>query len=1056
MKNPLRRVFALFLCALCFTITVVAQSRKVSGTVKDDKGNALANATITIKGTRTAVVSDENGVFGITIPSGNPTLVVSYVGMVKKEVSSGTSFIEITLMPVAASQSEVVVIGYGSKRRAEVTSSISSISERDIKNLPVAGADQALQGKVAGVSVTSNSGQPGGGVSVRVRGITSVTGGNEPLYVIDGVPILTSSNSISHDQLGGVPGQNNQSVLATLNPSDITSIDILKDASAQAIYGSLGGNGVVLITTKRGRAGEGRLTYDVYYGWQTLQKKLPLMNLREYAEYYNSVVGEGTVGGLDSIGEFANPSLLGKGTDWQDAIFQTGNIQNHQLSFSGGKEKTTYFFSGNYYDQKGIVVGSGFKRYAARVSVDQQVKTFIKAGMSANLSRTNQKITVTDGQQSVIDLMLYNSPATPVKNFDGTYAGTTTIQGASFGNTTNPVALAMLRNVEAQQSKVFGNAYAEVTFLKHFSIRNQLNFDYQLSQNTAFQPLIRNDATGVLIIGPSRLREDRNTSIYWGFQTYATYNNTFAGKHYVNVVAGHEAGESKYNNVYATVTNLTLNMQSLSAGTVDPSQTGGQKGEWAQEGYFARVNYTFDNRYSASGSVRRDGSVSFGPGNRIGYFAAGSVGWTVTNEHFTENWKHINYLKLRVGAGAVGSSGTSGSNQYSTNIRLATNATGLFGQPGTPGVPANVGNPFLSWQSVNTYNVGVDASILKNRIDVTVDVYKKVTTEMILPTVLPIFAGLDPVPPNNAYQDIEPPVTNAGQMTNTGIDISINSQNINRKNLTWKTGVVFSRYKNVLNKLNSEAASLAGYSAAFSPVLLTLTKPGQAVGSYYGFVTDGIFRTAGELNNGITYPLAISPTGIWLGDIRYKDLDGNKKVDDKDVTFLGNPNPDFTFGITNTVNYKDFDFSLFLSGVVGGDIYNFSRMQTEAMFSVYQNQLNTVKDRYTASNPNGSLPRYNQWNTNNLRISDRFVEDGSYLRIQNVSLAWRVPAKWAGRAKMSSARIYISAQNVHTFTKYSGYDPELGSFNGNITRMNIDYGHYPNPRTITIGANIEF
>jgi TonB-linked SusC/RagA family outer membrane protein len=689
------------------------------------------------------------------------------------------------------------------------------------------------------------------------------------------------------------------------------------------------------------------------------------------------------------------------------------------------------------------------------VSVDQQVKSFIKAGMSANLSRTDQQITLTDGQQSVTDLMLYNSPATPVKGFDGSYLSTATIQGVPFGNTQNPVALAMLRNVTAKQTKVFGNIYADVHFLKNFTLRNQLNYDFQSNENIAFQPKILNQLTGQLIIGPNRYRQDNANSFYWGFQTYLSYNNTFAAKHGVNIQVGHEAAASKYSNQYATVINTIQNLQSLNAGTIDPSQTNGGKYDWAQESYFARATYTFDNKYSVTGTVRRDGSASFGPGKRHGTFPAVSAGWTVTNENFAKEWKRVSYLKIRAGYGLVGNSQTSGNN-YTTNIRLASSAAGLFGQTNAPGVPANVGNPDLGWESVKTLNGGVDVSLLNGRIDISVDLYKKTTTNMLLSTVLPVFAGLDATPPNNSYQDIEPPVTNAGEMTNKGIDISLSSQNIIKKNFTWKTNIIFSKYTNVLNKLNSEAASIPGYSAEFTPKLITLTVPGQAVGSFYGFVTNGLFRSMDDLNNGGTYPLPVGQTGTWLGDIRYADLNGDKVFDDKDVTFIGNPNPKFTYGITNTFTYTNFDLSIFLTGSQGAKIYNFSRMKTEALFSVYQNQSTAVMDRYSEANPNGQIPRYNQWNTNNLRISDRFVEDGSYLRIQNISVGYRLPIKLSGKVKMTSARIYFSAQNLHTFTKYKGYDPELGSFNGNITRMNIDFGHYPNPRTYTIGANIEF
>ncbi len=1035
--------------------SLLAQTQIVSGTVTDEKDTTLPGATVKIKETGKTTQTNTSGFFEFSVSANEKTLIVSFVGMqtVEVPISSLATNPVIRLSQTTSELRDVVVIGYGTARRSEISSSIASINQSDIKNIPVAGADQMLQGKVAGVTVTSNSGQPGGGVSIRVRGITTVTGSNEPLYVVDGVPLQTSTTSISQDQLGGVSGQTAQSPLATLNPADIETIDILKDASAQAIYGSQGANGVVLITTKKGKSGEGKISYNGYYGIQNLPKKLPIMNLQQYAQYYNSVVGEGTVDGLDSIPEFLNPSILGKGTDWQDEVFQIGQMQNHQLSFSGGTGKTTYYFSGNYFDQKGVVVGSGFSRYALTSTINQQVKNWLKAGMSANLSRSDQSITLTDGQQSVISLMMYNSPATPVRDFNGNYMTTANIAGVPFGNSLNPVALALLRDVQAKQTKAFGNVYVDLQLLKGFSFKNQFNYDYQLSQNSAFQPNVVNP-NGVLVIGPSRLREDRNNSFYWGLQSYLTYDSRF-NNHHINAVAGHEAAASQWNNVYVSASNLTKNMKSINAGEIDKSQTGAQQGDWAMESYFARLNYSYGNRYSFSGSLRRDGSASFGPNKRWGTFPAASIGWTISNENFAKEWNNIDNLKLRFGIGSVGGSSTGGSALYTTNIRLIPTINGLFGQSIVAGVPANVGNPDLSWLSVVTYNGGVDLSMFKNRISLSVDVYKKVTTNMILPTVLPSFAGLDPNPPNLSYKEIEPPTTNAGQMTNTGIDIGLNTINIEKKEFTWRTNVVFSHYKNILNKLNSEGATLVGKSADFSPQTLTITKPGDPVGSFYGFVTNGLYRTQDELNNGPVTPLNFEPHGTWLGDIRYRDLDGNDTINSNDQTIIGNPNPKFTYGITNTFNYKNIDLSIFLTGVYGSKIFNYSRLQTESLYSVYQNQLSTVLDRYTATNVNGTLPRYNQWNNNNLYISDRYIEDGSYLRIQNISLGYNIPQNILQKYKVGNIRLYFSIQNLYTFTKYSGYDPELGSFNGSVLNMNIDYGHYPNPRTYTFGANID-
>ncbi|OQP63252.1 SusC/RagA family TonB-linked outer membrane protein [Niastella vici] len=1059
-KKVLCRVLMVFLWVLALTVPALAQTKTISGIISDQNGIPLEKATIKVKGGKASATSDANGSFKLAVPDGATTLEVSYVGMKPVTVSiEGKQSVLVTLNVTDSKLNEVVVIGYGTARRSDVSSAVSSIKAKDLKDLPVAGIDQALQGKVAGVSITNNSGQPGGGVSIRVRGITSVNG-NEPLYVIDGVPILTNTTSTSQDQLGGKAGQTQQSVMATLNPADIASIDILKDASAQAIYGSLGANGVVLITTKRGRSGEGKFSYDVYHGWQNITKKLPVMNLRQYAEYYNSIVPEvrAAGGGLDTIGELKDPSVLGKGTDWQNEIYQTGKIDNHQLAFSGGQGKTVYYFSLNYFDQTGILLGSKFNRYAGRFSLDQQVKSWLKAGISTNLSRSNQRVTLADGVETPTAIVLYNSPATPVKGPNGQYITTTSLGSTTFGNSnSNPIATALLRNVKAIQSKAFGNIYTDVQFTKYLSLRNEVNYDFQLTENSAFQPYYVNEATNQVVLAPSRLREDRNTSFYWALRNYLTYNQSF-GKHAINAVVGHEAQASHWDNKFVSVTNLTLNLQSSNAGTVDVSQTGGQKGDWSMESYFARATYTYDNRYSLSGSIRRDGSSSFGPNSRWGNFSAVSAGWTVTNEKFAQNWKIVDYLKFRVGAGSAGNQNSPVQNAYSTNIRLFSVAP--FG---AGGVPANVGNPNLSWEAVKTYNAGVDLSFIKKRIELSVDLYKKTTTNMILSTTLPVFVGLDPNPPNAAYKEIEPPVTNAGEMTNTGIDINLTTYNIQRSDFTWKTNIIFSRYRNELVKLNAPGALLRGAEQDFtgSASVVNITQAGRAVGTFYGYVTDGLFRNMSELNNGTNWGLAVGPQGIYLGDIRYKDLSGpdgkpDGKIGSEDVTFIGDPNPKFTYGITNSFTYKGFDFSFFLQGVQGSKIFNWTRKYTESLSSVYLNQSTKVMERYTSSNTGASIPRYNQWNNNNTRNSDRYIEDGSYLRIQNISIGYNFPAKWINKAKMSNARLYLSAQNIKTFTNYSGYDPEIGSFNKNVLSQNVDNGHYPNPRTITVGANIEF
>ena len=1043
----IRNLRAIWLVILCFgTLVSMAQTpttRTITGTVYDDSGTALPGAGVIIKGTKTAVSTNAEGKYSIRIPGSATVLVFSYIGSTAQEVevAPNRTTVNVTLRSSAMDLENVVVIGYGTAKKSEVTSSISSISAKDIKDLPVSGVDQALQGKLSGVSVSTNGGQPGGGVSVRVRGITSVNG-NEPLYVVDGVPLQTNRNSISQDQLGGMGGQTTQSPLASINPSDILTIDILKDASAQAIYGSQGANGVVLITTKRGQAGEGKITYEGYFGLQEVPKKLDIMNLSEFAEYNNQVLSEiATVNNttFTPIPEFQNPGILGLGTDWQDEVFRRGAMQNHQLSFSGGHEKTTYYTAFNYFDQQGTILGSDFKRLSLRFNIDQQVKSWFKVGLSSNLTRSNQRISLTNGSDAIVTIATANSPATPVFNQNGGYATTVGIGGYNFGNVRNPIALALARNVRNIQSKGYGNLYGEITFSENFSFRSEVNFDYTVGDNSAFQPYIDQ------ILTPSRLIEQRSSNVYYGVRNFLNYNQSF-GKHKVTALIGHEFQESEYDQLDASRQNLAQNIPAIGAGGESGQSLGSYLGDFAMESYLARAGYTYNDKYALNVSIRRDGSSTFGPDNRIGYFPAASIGWTVTNEEWAKNLKFLDYLKVRAGAGAVGNQNSPQQNAYVTRVRLVSTAP--FGQGG---IPQNVGNPALQWESVKTYNAGLDFGFLNKKLDVTLDIYQKQTTNMILPSSLPVFTGI-----GTEYNDIQAPVVNAGKMTNKGIDIGITSYNMTSKDFEWKTNFVFSKYKNTLNYLNSPSATYLEFVEYGNAVLLTRTAAGRAVGGFYGFQTDGLFRTMDELNNGPDQGLPISPTGTWLGDVRYKDLNGDGKIDDQDLTYIGDPNPSFTFGLTNTFRYKNFDLSVFLQGTYGNDVLNYTKRTSEQLSNVYNNQLSTVKDRFTQNNPDGSLPRYNQWHNNNFRVSDRFVEDGSYLRIQNVTFGYNLPANLINKAKIANARIFVTGQNLYTFTKYTGYDPELGAFNSSATFFNIDNGNYPNPRTFTFGANITF
>lgn len=1042
MRKCLRLRVQLLLLFALFSTLAFAQ-RKITGTVTDEKQAPLSGATVTVKGTKVATTTDPAGKFSLTLPANGKTLVISYIGMQPQEVNvTDNAIVAVSLNPSASTLSDVVVIGYGTRRRAEVTSSISSISAKDIKDMPVAGVDQAIQGKIAGVSVTNNSGQPGGGVSVRVRGITSVNN-NEPLYVIDGVPQGGATSSIAFNMLGGGGGQTSNSLLATLNPNDIESIDVLKDASAQAIYGSQAANGVIIITTKKGKSGEGKINYDVYFGRQVTPKKIDMMDLREFARYQNNVAAEL---GTTPTAEFANPEVLGRGTDWQDAIFQHGKVQNHQLSFSGGQNKTTYYVSGNYFDQTGIIIGSGFKRYSMRFNLDQQVKTWFRAGLSANASKSKQKLTLADEQDGTITQALVQSPLIPVKNLDNSWGGPGTNVGGITYYQDNPVAKSQLRDVLSDQSKMFGNLYGELILGKSVTIRNEIGFDFSLTQNTAFQ------RQGMVGTTPtqSHLLENRSNSNFYVIRNYANFNHTFGSMHHVTATAGHEAQSSRYDYMQGERYNLATNdLVAINAGDAANQTLSGGKGQWAMESYFARAGYTYSNRYSVSLSYRADASSTFGPNHKWGYFPAASVGWTVTNEAFAAGWKGLNFMKLRVGYGAVGNqSAPSGAPNppYTANVRFTTNGFGAGN------FPANIANPDLKWESAVTQNAGLDLSILGRKLDITVDVYKKTTKDMLIFSSAPRFTGV-----GSNWNDVKAPIVNTGQMTNKGIDVSITSYNINKKDFTWKTTGIFSHYKNNLDKFVNDATAING-TVVYGTILVTHTVQGQPVGSFYGLVTDGLFRTQDELNKSLPQfglPVAQS-NGTWLGDVRFKDINNDGKIDEKDVTFIGNPQPRFTYGLTNTVSFKGFDATVFLQGSYGAKILNYLRRGLEGVENQFYNQMETVTDRYTATNTGGSIPRFTSNNKNNTAISDRWVEDGSYLRIQNISIGYNLPKSLVKKAAFNNVRIYVAGQNLYTFTKYTGFDPEIGAYDRGISLMNVDNGHYPNPRSFTVGANVEF
>lgn len=1039
-------MWVLLLVLLLGSATSFAQNRLITGVVTDTAGSELAGATITAKGTKISAISESNGSFKISVPPTAKVLVISFVGAKTQEFDiENRSTLMASLVVTDKSLSDVVVIGYGTTKRANVTTAISSVKTKDLKDIPATGIDQAMQGKVAGVTIMNNSGQPGGGVSVRVRGVTSINS-NDPLIVVDGVVFNTNTKSNSgYAGLGGSDGQTGNSFLATLNPNDIESIDILKDASAQAIYGSQAANGVLLITTKKGKIGEGKVNYDFYVGQQQVYRKLDLMNLQEFAKYQNETA---PLLGQTPSDELKDPSKLGTGTDWQDAIFRNGLMQSHQVSFSGGKDKTNYYLSAGYFDQEGILIGSDFKRYSTRFNLDHQIKNFLKVGVSSNFNRSIQNITLADAAEGTIWWGAVQSPLVPVKNLDGTWGGGGQPIGGATYNADNPVARSNYRGNQTLTNNLFGHLYANIIFTKDFNLQNEFSYSVSQTDNKAWQE----KASWGNSSQRSQLFDARGNGHYWALRNYLNYNK-YVGKHAISATAGHEAQYNYWESLQGKKVDLANEIMDMNTGNSDRTtwELGGGKSDGSIESWFARANYTFDNRYALNVSIRRDASSKFLGDNKWGNFPGASFAWTVTNEQFAKNWAPtVGNLKIRAGYGEVGNQNMPGgapNPPYTSVVSFWPGPVGF----GTSSYLYGIANPDLTWETVATANVGVDATFFKGFMEVSVDVYKKTTKDMLIIGTGPRLLGV-----GDQWDDLKGPVINIGQMTNTGVDLTINTNNITKKDFTWKSNFVFSQYKNKLDNLAANTAALTG-KVYYDNYTLTYTKPGYAVGSFFGLKTDGLFRTDQELQGSMPqFGYSVDPTHTWLGDVRFKDVNGDKKIDENDVTDLGSPLPKFTAGFTNSFTYKGFDASIFLYASYGAKIYNFLRWQTESIDNPYFNQTKAVLDRYTDKNTDGSLPRFTNTNVNNKYVSDRYIEDGSFLRIQNISVGYRLPSKLLSKAKINNVRVYTSIQNLWVFTDYSGYDPEIGAFNNNIRLQNVDAGHYPSPRTFTLGLNVEF
>lgn len=1037
----------------------------VRGTVKDDHGSSLPGVTVKVKGTQVAVITNIDGLYSINVPINSNTLVFSFVGMETKEVAiNGRTQINVAL--VASSQAladvNVVSIGYGTQRRQDVNGAISSVSATQIADLPQPSIDQMLQGQAAGVTITNNSGQPGSSTSVHVRGITSFSS-TEPLYVVDGVEQAAAS-----PQALNSPGSSNQEItvspLALLNPDDIESVDILKDASATAIYGSRGANGVVIITTKKGKAGQAKVTYDGFVGLQQQGKFLKMMNLQQYATLENQL---SAVYRTQPRAEFADPSVLGPGTNWQDVIFRNAVETKHDIAVSGGTDKSDYYVSGGYFKQNGTIMGFNFDRYTVHSQVNSQVSKWLKVGNVLNASRSDQHLSLGDNTGIVYDALLA-SPDQAVYNADGSFAGPyVTTNGVRQGGP-NPIQLAKSVSNTLVRSNISGNLYANINFTKDLYLHSEVDGDFTWSNAQTFNPAYSYGAAGTptqyLISNPTAtLYRNTFSSNYWAWKETLNYGHTW-GKHNVQALLGHEVWESNYDSFNLSGSGFVAGnqLQSIALASTVGTSVPEYMGTNTMESYIGRLIYTFNNKYSITANIRRDRSSNFAEGHQVGWFPGVAVSWRVSDEAFMAGVRKVaDNIKIR---GTLGTTGNQNITPFAYGSALTPTATTF----GTAFRIANVANPNVKWETAIQKDIGVDFTLL-SRIDGTFDWFDKTSSNFLFQKPLPYFLLGGP----NEYGDnpagIAPPWINAGELENKGIEFSITSRNIVSKDFKWTTNLNFTHYTNTVVSLNGAPAINQTITTSYVTLPVTSTIVGKPIGEFYGYKVQGIVKSQAQLQYLSTHPQNVAgynqvvtndpnnQQSIWLGDIQYKDTNGDGKVDANDRVPLGNPNPDFTYGFTNTFNYKNFDLSIFLYGSYGGKILNVLDYQIAGLASQYQNQLASVANYWTPQNPNSNIPAPRGGITNpNLVMSDRFLESASFLRFQNVRLGYTLPTAWAKHVAMNVLKVYVSGQNLFVITKYSGLDPEVGSYNQNPTMQNLDMGRYPNPRIFTFGVNASF
>jgi TonB-linked SusC/RagA family outer membrane protein len=1002
----------------------------VTGRVVGPDGKPLPGVTVLVRGTTVGGTTDADGRFTLRAPEGS-TLLFSFIGYVGQPVvvtSANASSVSVTMREDTQKLNEVVVVGYGTQERGSVTGAISSVNGAELARQPVPDVTQALQGKVAGVTITSNGGTPGGaaGSSVRVRGITSA-GNNSPLYVIDGFPLATAT-----DGSGNATGNELQGI----SPDDIETIDILKDASATAIYGVRAANGVVLITTKHGKAGQSNINVNAYTGVQSVARRLNLLNAQEYAVINNEsrlAAGKPIV-----VDRLRDPASLGTGTDWQDLVFRRARIQNYSLGVNGGSEKANYALSASYFQQDGIVIGTNFERYTLRANGEVKLGRLLKVGNNIQLTHlSDRQVTTNSGEYGTIQQLIRIPAIIQPYRSDGYWYEPT-------GSTDNfieenPLASAQRNDQRYVQNRVLTTFYAELEPLKGLRFRTNVGADLLFSTNNSFSPSAPAFPGVTSRYATASASASSSYAPSYLIENTATYDKLFADKHQVTFLLGQSAQEFNYSDVGAYRQNYLRNdLRVINAGPINTNLTNNGTINSPQHlaSYFGRLNYEFAGKYLFSAVARYDGSSVFPPGEKFGFFPGASVGWRISEEDFLKGNSAISNLKLRAGYGRVGNPLNAGRFAYLYSINFGI--TYPFGpEPqtiNTGGAPTRLANANLRWENNNQANIGIDLGFLDNRIEASIDFYNRNSPNLIAPVPVSYASG--------TYENVN---TNAASAYNRGIDFSLTTRNFIGSNggFNWNTSVTLSAFKTKLESLGAGVPYNSGNTLAGDAVVRY--DAGQPFGSFFGYVADGLFQTADDVTKA-----AKQESGTAPGDIRFKDLNGDGVINALDRTFIGKPNPNFSFGITNTFNYKGFDLSIFINGAQGNQIYNQNRYLLESALYGSFSGGTLVLNRWTGPGTSNEVPRAIDSDPNrNLRVSSHFVENGSFVRLKNVTLGYTLPASLLSRISSKQVRLYVTGQNLITLTHYTGFDPE-------VSASGVDLGIYPQARVFTGGVNIGF